>query len=183
MDLIDKTSKLLAISETEVAILATEIVVATSQATKKDSDSPLVIPAVKKIKVEPVEVTVEVERDEKEARIEESQDVWASFHNTRIQLYAEDKLMIENGQKLSDKHVNFAQAILRVQFPQCEGLQNTLLQNQLKWCATSKIVQIIHVRGDHWVVISNVQLYFALKTFSGYMTLFTMTLIIQQCLS
>ena len=83
MNLIDKTSKLLSISDMEVAVLVIEIVVTTSQAAKKDSDFPLVIPAVK-IKVEPVEVTVEVEWDEKEARIEESQDFCANFHNTRI---------------------------------------------------------------------------------------------------
>jgi len=29
------------------------------------------------------------------------------------------------------------------------------LQNQLEWSATCKVVQIIHIRNDHWVVVSN----------------------------
>jgi len=65
---------------------------------------------------------VEVEQDLKGVSIGENLDLWATFHNTRIHLLLEDKLMIENGQKLSDRHINFAQAILRAKFPQCEGL-------------------------------------------------------------
>jgi len=103
------------------------------------SDLSLVIPAEKKIKVEPLEVTVEVEQN---IKAEEDQDVWATFHNTRIQLFVEDKLMIENDLKLNNKHVNFAQAVLRAQFCQCKRLQNILLQ---RWNATDKIVQIIQV--------------------------------------
>ena len=155
MDLIDKASMLLAISDMEVVIPATEIVTTSLQAGETKSDSFLLIQARKKIKVEPLEVTVEVEQDVKGTTIEENQDVWATFHNTRIQLFVENKLMIQNCRKLNDKHVNFAQAVLRAQFCQCEGLQNTLLHDRLRWSMICKVVQIIHVRGDHWVVISN----------------------------
>ena len=91
MDLIDKASKLLAINDMEVVIPATEIVTTSLQAGETKSDSFLVIPAGKKIKVEPLEVAVEVEQDVKGILIEENQDVWATFHNTRIQLFVEDK--------------------------------------------------------------------------------------------
>ena len=98
MDLIDKASKLLAISNMEVVIPpVTEVVTTSLQAGETKSDSFLVIPAGKKIKVEPLEVTVEVEQDVKGTTIEENQDVCATFHNTRIQLFFEDKLMIQNG--------------------------------------------------------------------------------------
>ena len=44
----------------------------------------------------------------------------------------------------------------RDQFSQCYGIQNTLqVQGQHKYDASTKIVQILHVRGNHWVVISN----------------------------
>ena len=160
-DLIEKATKLLALSDMKIVIPVTEleVVPAPLKAGTMDanSDSSLVIPPGKKIKVEPTEPIVEVEQDltGTSTAIEENQDVWATFHNTRIRLFVDDKLIIENGQKLSDRHINFAQAILRAQFPQCEGLQNTLLQDRLRWKATSNVVQIIHVRSDHWVVISN----------------------------
>ena len=44
--------------------------------------------------------------------------------------------------------------MLRGQFPHCDGLQNTLLQQQHKHSTATKMVQILHVCGDHWVVIS-----------------------------
>jgi len=118
--LIDKASKLLAISETEVTVLATEIVVTPSKATKKESNLPLVIPAAKKIKVEPGEVTVEAlaERGMKD-RIKESQGVWTTFHNTRIQLYADDKLMIENG--LVTNMLTLHKQFLEHSFPSMKG--------------------------------------------------------------
>ena len=81
---------------------------------------------------------------------------WVMFLGTRIQLSSEDKLMIEEQCQLSDRHINFVQAMLRAQFPRCDGLKNTLLQNQVRLSIANKIVQILHVRNNHWVVISNV---------------------------
>ena len=78
------------------------------------------------------------------------------FPGTRIQLLIEDKLMIEEEHQLNDCHINFAQAMLRTQFPKCDGLKNTLLQNQVRLTIANKIVQILHIRNNHWVVISNV---------------------------
>ena len=170
-DLVDKASKLLAITDMK-AMPVTETVETSSQVEKKDSNVPPTVPAAKRVKVEQIEM---------EVRIEESQVVWATLSNTRILLRAKDKLMIKEGCKLSDKHINFAQATLRAQFPQCEGLQNTLLQSRLRWSAASKIVQILHIRSDHWVVISN--LLCAKNVLSVYDTVFndidipTMTLL------
>jgi len=76
---------------------------------------------------------------------------------TRIKLCADDKLFLEGNHRLNDKHINFAQAILRVQFPQYDGFQNTLLQDRCKYTITSQMVQILHICHDHWVVISNLQ--------------------------
>ena len=74
----------------------------------------------------PLEAFVDIEQDAKGANTEEQQDVWTTFHGTRIRLLVTDKVMIENGQRLNDRHVNFAQAILRTQFSHCDGLKTTL---------------------------------------------------------
>ena len=81
--------------------------------------------------------------------------IWATCADTKIKLYEEDKLLIERNQRLTDKHINFAQAMLRGQFPQCDGLQNMLLKGRHKYSTAIKMVQILHVRGNHWVVVSN----------------------------
>jgi len=65
------------------------------------------VPEAKQIKVE---------------ELEDGQIVWTAFSGTRIQLYCEDKLLIEEQRRLNDRHINFAQALLRSQFPQCDGL-------------------------------------------------------------
>ena len=41
-----------------------------------------------------------------------------------------DKTVIQNGQRLNDRHINFAQVMLRRQFPHLEGLKLTLLQEK-----------------------------------------------------
>ena len=82
--------------------------------------------------------------------------VWVMFPATRIQLLIEDKLMIEEQHQLNDCHMNFVHAMLRTQFPKCNGLKNTLLQNQVRLTIANKIVQILHIRNNQWIVISNV---------------------------
>ena len=48
----------------------------------------------------------------------------------------------------------FCASNMRTQFPRCNGLKNTLLQNQVRLTIANKIVQI---HNNHWVVISNVR--------------------------
>ena len=162
-DLVGKAVKLLAISDTKVVLVTVKVEIS-SPVEKEDSDvlQETVGPATKRVKVE---------QKEMEARIEESQVVWATFSSTRIQLHTEDKLMIEDSCKLSDKHINFAHAILRAQFPQCEGLQNTLLQSRMRWSAGSKIRYFMSVV---------IRVVIAPKMCSVCMTPFSMTLILQQ---
>jgi len=123
------------------------------------STSALQCPAeAKKIKVEEVSSSAAIPQAKriKVEELEDEQIVWAVFSGTRIQLYSEDKLMIEEQRRLNDRHINFAQAMLRSQFPKCDRLRNTLLQHRVKLSITNKIVQILHTRSDHWVVISNI---------------------------
>jgi len=53
---------------------------------------------------------------------------WAAFLTTRVRLYAEEKAILMSGRKLNDKHIHFAQVLLKVQHPKMEGLRNTLQQ-------------------------------------------------------
>ena len=51
---------------------------------------------------------------------------WAAFPTTQVRLYGEEKGILVSGRKLNDKHINFAQALLKAQYPRMEGLRNTL---------------------------------------------------------
>ncbi len=46
-------------------------------------------------------------------------------------LYVSDIQALCNGDKLNDRHINFAQALLTTQFPSMEGLSCTLYQSKL----------------------------------------------------
>ena len=61
-----------------------------------------------------------------------------------------DKYMLVNGEKLSDKHINLAQRILKSKFPKISGLRLTLLQDKPHKNSTDSALQILHTGGDHW---------------------------------
>ena len=45
---------------------------------------------------------------------------------------------------------------MKQQFPNIQGLRSTLLQHQASKSVLKDQVQVIHDRGDHWIVASNV---------------------------
>ena len=66
-----------------------------------------------------------------------------------------DKSIILSGGLLTDKHMNFAQGVLKKQFPGLNGLQCTLLlpkQNII--LSPTNYLQIVHTRNNHWMVLS-----------------------------
>lgn len=70
-----------------------------------------------------------------------------------------DKKLIEEGQRLNDLHIHYAQAILRTSFPGTEGLQNPLFQTgtRIRLDMTKATVQILFVESrKHWIVLSNI---------------------------
>ena len=81
---------------------------------------------------------------------------WLSFHN--IQLTVEDRDILGNGECLNDKHINFAQEILKQKFPNIYGLRSTLLhKTELQSVPScSSFLQIIHSRNCHWIVASTI---------------------------
>ena len=64
--------------------------------------------------------------------------------------------MIGNSSKWNDKHIFFAQCLLMSQFKNIAGFKCTLLQPRLKLDCSKDLVQILHICGGHWIVISNI---------------------------
>ena len=67
-----------------------------------------------------------------------------------------DKVILEQGEELTDKHINMAQHLIKVQFPLIGGLQSTLLQQKLsnisKGRCTTNTTQAIHCKKRmHWI--------------------------------
>ena len=80
--------------------------------------------------------------------------VWLRFNNYYMTLL--DKDVVSNGSMLNDAHINCAQELLRSQFPGIDGLISTLYQNKVPAKRIERGVQIIHDRGNHWIVASSI---------------------------
>ena len=80
--------------------------------------------------------------------------IWVTFE--RCTLLVDDKVIIETGKQLSDKHINFAQRMIKNQFPSVGGLKSTLLQTRkVKGQRTANSIQIVHCKKrEHGVVVS-----------------------------
>ena len=86
-----------------------------------------------------------------------SPKVWIAFE--RKVLSEVDKNIVTLGEKLNDKHINFAQALIKKKFGSLSGLHSTLTVSQLQTPMLSENVQVLqnlHIGGDHWVVASNI---------------------------
>ena len=73
---------------------------------------------------------------------------WLSF--SRITLTIIDQDLIIQGKKLNDKHLNFAQAILKKQCAHLNGLHSTLLLFRMKEALSNckDVIQMIHTRDS-----------------------------------
>jgi len=98
-ELIDKARKLLTISS-KIDITATD-----EKPTSKEVAAIAPTPNSKRIKLE---------KDVDQSNVDQS--VWVTFTGTRIQLFTEDKRIIEGQERLSDRHINFAQQCLGLNF-------------------------------------------------------------------
>ena len=77
-----------------------------------------------------------------------SPKVWIAFG--RKVLTQADKDIVMLGEKLNDKHINFAQALIKKQFNNLSGLHSTLTIFQLQAPIVSEnVLQILHIGGDH----------------------------------
>ena len=78
---------------------------------------------------------------------------WLTLNN--IDLSSADKDILTAGDELTDMHINFAQAILKKQFPELSGLHSTLLIPRYS-IASSPALQILHCGGNHWCVVTSI---------------------------
>ena len=84
----------------------------------------------------------------------DKEHVWVSAKNTL--LLADKEVLLTHGSSLTDKHINYAQALLRQQFTCVGGLQSTLFQYKPLQDKLPEGIQIIHCHGCHWVVAHKV---------------------------
>jgi Ulp1 family protease len=119
---------------------------------------------------EPEQNVIPEQPKEKKQRIEEASisEIWIQCSG--IILSQSDRNDLCDGEWLNDNHVNFAQSILKRQFPHIDGWWNTLLLNKEQ----KKIncgIQRIYTRRSNWIVSStlgcngrNIQIYDSLYT-------------------
>ena len=79
--------------------------------------------------------------------------VWSSINGFTLSLTPKNGIL--EGEKLDDLVIDTAQNLLKSQFPRLSGLQSTLLQSkQHRSLRSNDQLQVIHSRGDHWIVAS-----------------------------
>ncbi len=99
----------------------------------------------KRIKLEPVE---------EESEVSISAKIWLRAHGCYMTELDKDILL--HGGLLNDRHIDFAQRLLSRQFPSVGGLVSTLYQMKVPAKKIKQGVQIIHDRGNHWILASSV---------------------------
>ena len=71
-----------------------------------------------------------------------------------------ERNMLCNNEWLSDLHINAVQILLKQQFPQIGGLQNTVLlqsRSHIKpFQSGVRSLQVVHINNNHWVVASTI---------------------------
>ena len=94
--------------------------------------------------------------DDDDTHLDATPQDWLSFK--RCFLSSDDRQIILGGEMLNDKHISFAQALLKNQFSRIGGLASTLQLSHRKISHTgvANIIQIVHTRGDHWIVATTV---------------------------
>ena len=87
----------------------------------------------------------------------ESDQIWLQAESNKLTLF--DKRVLENESELNDHHINYAQFLLKMQFPSIHGPQLTLLQEKkLSAKLPAGSVQIIHnSRCHHWLVATTMR--------------------------
>ena len=74
------------------------------------------------------------------------------------QVTGEDIEEIEKGERLSDIHMEYAQMLLKHQFPVLNGLKSSLYQyKELDVKPKKDHLQMLHNRNNHWIVASTVE--------------------------
>ena len=143
---------------TQPAVSNTQLRMKTVEDSSMESEIPVGASTQPVLSIYPETVTdnnVIVLADQSPSDYSSEQSVWVTFE--RCVLYTTDKLLIENGSELTDKHIHFAQSIIKSQYPSLGGLHSTLLQEKpyLRGCRTANTIQIVYCKKRrHWVTVS-----------------------------
>ncbi len=111
-------------------------------------------PLCKKIKQEPVDTDTLKTQTPTKTDSEDECTRWLQLADLQLSR-ADEKMLVEGGW-LNDKHIDFAQCLLRKRFPSLGGLRSTLLQSKETQIGISRGVQIVHSHGNHWIVASTI---------------------------
>ncbi len=80
------------------------------------------------------------------------------YWSSDLGLTMDDYVMIEDGEWLTDSHVNaFSKLVLKA-FPKQNGFQNPLILSQFQNFnySSQEFVQILNVSNSHWICVSNI---------------------------
>ena len=81
---------------------------------------------------------------------------WQSIGRKTLNI--DDRGCIISGDKLNDKHTNFAQMLIKQQFKHLEGLKYPVVLSTLEhFPTTTNVLQIMHTQEDHWIVASTIR--------------------------
>jgi hypothetical protein len=70
-------------------------------------------------------------------------------------LTKEEYCKLSGGSELNDNHINAAQFLLKLKFPEFHGFSHTLKPTRYNiW--KSNYIQILHCRGNHWILLSTI---------------------------
>ena len=78
---------------------------------------------------------------------------------TRDLTEKEVQLVTDEHGWLQDEHMNIIHSLLKIKYPQNQGLQDTIRQEDLKWYIpklNQDYIQILNLDRTHWVVITNI---------------------------
>ena len=114
-------------------------------------------PPIKKQKIEDESQVTDLSKDDDvgcELEASAPTRVWVCLDGSYI-LTENDKRIIQSGEELTDNHVNFAQRLLKKQYPGLNGLESTLyLTRSDPLSCTHNYMQIVFSRNSHWIVIA-----------------------------
>ena len=63
----------------------------------------------------------------------------------------DDRRILATEEMLTDKHINSAQRLLQLSFPEINLLRLTVLQDKGHKEPTTNSIQILHVNRNHWI--------------------------------
>jgi len=86
--------------------------------------------------------------------VDQSHAIWTMFEH--CVLHDNDRLITMNQNELTDKHIRFAQCLIKQQFPSPCGLYSTLQQNaSTLGFRIANAIQIVHCeKRRHWIMVS-----------------------------